>query len=121
MGLCPSSAVRATANTSFKSNEVCFIVYTNNCPTHVKYSSLAPGASNLLKTLTIPASEDKFVDVSQKVRALSVKDWANVVDAFIEWPFVPQVEISNIDLLIILILVQDLGITDGIYRDREKD
>lgn len=121
MGLCPSSVVRAAKNTSFKSNEVCFIVYTNSYSTHVRFSSLAPGASNLLKTLTIPASEDKFVDVSQEVRTLSVEDWANLVDAFIEWPFAPQVEFSNIDLMIILILVQDLGITDGIFRDIERD
>jgi transcription factor 1 len=55
-------------------------------------SHLAPGSEVLLKTITdrdLPASER--VNVKTEVRKLEIREWANLVKAFDEWPFAPEV------------------------------
>lgn len=57
--------------------------------------ALGPGADSLTRVLTnseLPA--EQRVDVTQKVRDLTVADWALVVRAFDNWPFAPEVRRS---------------------------
>lgn len=55
-------------------------------------SSLAPGASNLIRYLSGPdvPSEDA-VDPRKLISDLTVQDWTNIVKAFNRWPFAPKV------------------------------
>ena len=64
--------------------------------------SLAPGAANLLATLTdkdLPG--EKRVDVSKAVKDLSVEDWLLIAKAFDEWPFAPEARFKTIHTLFI--------------------
>ncbi|KAJ3477929.1 hypothetical protein NLI96_g10130 [Meripilus lineatus] len=54
-------------------------------------SSIAPGANVMLKSLTDPAlPKNERVDCTQKVRDLTIAEWALVMRAFDNWPFAPQ-------------------------------
>lgn len=60
----------------------------------VTVSNLAPGASSLLKVLTDPNLPlQERVKVDTKIRDLTIKDWALIVRAFKNWPFVPEVRL----------------------------
>jgi len=52
---------------------------------------LAPGSAALLKQITnsdlLPSEQ---VDVRTQVRKLEIREWANLVKAFDEWPFAPE-------------------------------
>lgn len=54
--------------------------------------SLAPGAENLVTALSSPdLPEEDRVDLTKLVTRLSERDWQNVVKAFNNWPFAPDV------------------------------
>ncbi|KAL0956733.1 hypothetical protein HGRIS_002853 [Hohenbuehelia grisea] len=54
-------------------------------------SSLAPGASVLLKKLDgTGVDPDDVVDITTPVRRLTVRDWSLIMKAFDEWPFAPE-------------------------------
>ncbi|KZT71045.1 S-adenosyl-L-methionine-dependent methyltransferase [Daedalea quercina L-15889] len=54
-------------------------------------SSLAPGASSLLKTLTDPSlPPEQRLNPNVPPRGLTVADWALIVRAFDQWPFAPE-------------------------------
>ena len=55
-------------------------------------SSLAPGAENLIKTLTSPDTpETDRVEVNSPITQLLPKDWANIIKAFNGWKFAPRI------------------------------
>lgn len=59
---------------------------------HLYFRTLAHGAGTLLKSLTNPNLPPNQ-QLSSKIcpRDMSVHDWAKIVQAFIKWPFRPQV------------------------------
>ncbi|OSD04052.1 S-adenosyl-L-methionine-dependent methyltransferase [Trametes coccinea BRFM310] len=72
-------------------------------PLKTALSSLAPGATSLLKDLTsggLPSSQR--VNVAKTIKDLTVADWTLILRAFNNWPFRPE----------------DLMITDG-FKDSE--
>ena len=65
---------------------------TKGTPISKAISGLGPGAESLVKVLTDPnLPPNERVDVSLRVRDLSVADWALIVRAFDAWPFKPDV------------------------------
>lgn len=63
-------------------------------PLALSRSSLAAGASVLLKPLTsedVPPNER--VDVTKRVKDLTVEDWALIIRAFGNWPFAPNADV----------------------------
>jgi len=75
--------------------------------TEIKKSinALAPGATNLLKTISSPDLEPEYrVDLKKSARTLSLKEWATIVDAFQDWPFAPE----------------ELNIVDGFHGDGNR-
>ena len=56
------------------------------------YSSLAPGAENLVQALSSSDTPpNDRVDVDKIIVHLTEKDWQNIVKAFNAWPFAPDV------------------------------
>lgn len=67
--------------------------------------SLAPGASNLIKTISsFKKPADERVDPNKTIKKLDLKDWAIIMKAFDEWPFAPQVSVANFFKYVILML-----------------
>ena len=60
------------------------------------FSSLAPGAKNLLSVITdISLPRDQRINTSKRIRDLNVADWALLLRAFEQWPFKPDVSTSH--------------------------
>lgn len=60
-------------------------------PLNKAISALGPGADSLLRVLTAKdLPPEQRVDVTQKVRDMSVSDWALLIRAFDNWPFAPE-------------------------------
>ena len=60
-------------------------------------SAIGPGAESLIKVLTdkrLPP--EQRVDVTQKIRDLSVSDWTLLIRAFDNWPFAPDVRVQSL-------------------------
>ncbi|KAF9462341.1 S-adenosyl-L-methionine-dependent methyltransferase [Collybia nuda] len=60
-------------------------------PLKTGLGALAPGAQSLLKVLTNPdLPESDRVDITKTMAHLTIQDWAAIVKAFKEWPFMPE-------------------------------
>jgi hypothetical protein len=110
VGLRHTSFVRSEIDAVEESHQVTtllpvtpFPISNNNVP-----RSLGFGAENLLKPLqdrSLPP-EDR-VDVTKKVKDLSVQDWALIVRAFDNWPFAPDVRRPCRDFRVYCLLTQN--------------
>lgn len=61
-------------------------------------SSLAPGATNLIKPISsVKNPPDQRVDPNKLIKKLSLKEWTVIVRAFDNWPFAPDVRTLPIE------------------------
>ncbi|GAB1523583.1 hypothetical protein RhiTH_006733 [Rhizoctonia solani] len=59
---------------------------------HLKSRNLGPGAAILLSKLTGPeVPESQKVNTKQPINAMSLRDFARVVEEFHKWPFAPDI------------------------------
>ncbi|ELU40962.1 RrnaAD domain-containing protein [Rhizoctonia solani AG-1 IA] len=67
---------------------------------HLKSRNLGPGAAILLSKLTGPeVPESQKVNTKQPINAMSLRDFARVVEEFHKWPFAPDVSTLLIPVL----------------------
>lgn len=96
MGLCASATFCSQIDAFEESYRVCstfFIILSLLVvDTARACSSLAPGASVLIKPLTDESLPlEQRVDMAKQIRFLTLADWTLIERAFEAWPFAPKV------------------------------